>query len=262
MSLIPRYLVTNRTTLVANMAGFLTEYSPVYQRNIPVYKGIENTLEFQILNPDQKPISLIDKIPHFVAFDAEKNLAFEQSGEITISNKGLFKITISESDTLNLQSQYLSYSIYLTDAANTNKTLTYADEQLNATGTIYISSTAFPGPAATKEFFFTQPEDIALEIEAWYTESMYAEPETNGNEGLHTAVVYTNGYVGNVIVQATLENQIDGNSTISWADVASISFSGTESQPTPINFNGVYSYIRFKATVNPANTITKILVRN
>ena len=127
MSLISRYLVNNRTKLVANVAGFVTEYRPVYQKTISIYKGIDNTLEFQVLNPDQKPIPLTNQTAHFVAFDSENNQVIEHTGEVVISNKGLFKIVITENDTLNVDSQYLSYSVYLTDAAAT-KTLTYADE--------------------------------------------------------------------------------------------------------------------------------------
>ena len=40
MQLTPRYLVDNKITIIANDAGLITEYRPVYQRHIKVYKGI------------------------------------------------------------------------------------------------------------------------------------------------------------------------------------------------------------------------------
>ncbi len=58
MQLIPRYLVDNRTTLISNEAGFITEYRKVYTRQLQVYKGIDNVLEFKILNAEQKPVDL------------------------------------------------------------------------------------------------------------------------------------------------------------------------------------------------------------
>ena len=58
MQLVPRYLVSNRSVVVANEAGIITEYRPVYQKHIQVYKGIDNVLEFKIINADQKPIDL------------------------------------------------------------------------------------------------------------------------------------------------------------------------------------------------------------
>ena len=58
MQLLSRYLVNNTTTLVADVAGFITEYRPVYNRELQVYKGIDNTIQFKLLNADQKGINL------------------------------------------------------------------------------------------------------------------------------------------------------------------------------------------------------------
>ena len=49
-----RYLAKNKVVVVANMSGFITEYRPVYQKNLNVYRGIDNLLYFEIKNHDQK----------------------------------------------------------------------------------------------------------------------------------------------------------------------------------------------------------------
>jgi hypothetical protein len=78
---------------------------------------------------------------------------------------------------------------------------------------------------------------------------------------LHTVAVYSNGYIGNVEVQATLDNQINGSNN--WATVGTLVFDGSsETQPVPFNFNGVFSFLRFKFDADPTSTITKILIRN
>ena len=53
-----RYLAPNRIDLLANEAGHITEYKPVYSRQLNVYKGIDNVLEFRLLNADQKPLDV------------------------------------------------------------------------------------------------------------------------------------------------------------------------------------------------------------
>jgi hypothetical protein len=256
MTITPRYLVNDRTLLVSNETGFLTEYRPVYQKNLSVYKGIDNSLEFQLLNADQKPVVLTGKTPKFVAFDENKNLVIQHDGTITNSNKGIFTVTVSENDTLSIKQQYLSYNVYVVDDTTNSKTLTYADEQLNATGTIYVSAQAFPGPNATYSVGFPllQVNDV------WQSGHVPAEAAINGNEALHTAVIYTSGYIGTVTIQATLDEQPTNNSA--WAEVITLTFDGTETEPTPVNFNGVYSNLRFETNTNPADTITAILVRN
>jgi hypothetical protein len=256
MKLIPRYLVNNRTMLVCNEAGLTTEYVKVYQRDLPVYKGISNTLEFQLKNADHKPMNLAGKTMKFNAYDENNRLVIQHDGVVLVANKGLFKIVITENDTLNLKQQYLKYNIYSVDTNNDTQ-LTYADEQSNASGTIYLSADAFPAPTAT--YSITTFSEAASEG-VWYSESLTAEPAINGNEALHTAVVYTDSYVGDVVVQATLENQVTG--TTEWADIATLNFTLSSIEPTPVNFNGVFTHLRFQTSADPADTITKILVRN
>ena len=262
MQIIPRYLVKQRVNIVADVAGFVTEYRPVYRKQIQVYKGIDNVIQFKLLNTDQKAIELSGYTPKFVVFDENKNLVIEHDGVQVTSDgstpiKGVFSITITENDLLNIKQQFLSYNIYLVDV-NSEKVLTYTDSHFGNDGIIKISAEAFPGPQATHSI--TQFTQSNLNVTEFVSESVDAQPGINGNEALHTAAVYTDGYVGDVIVQATLDNQVTGGTT--WADLSTVTFTGNETTPTPINFNGVFSHLRFKTTQNPSNTITKILVRN
>ena len=258
MQLVPRYLVKNRTTLVSNDTGFVTEYRPVYTRQLQVYRGIDNVLDFKLLNADQKPITTLnDHTIKFQAFDENKSLIIEHNGVVVNASKGLFKVTITENDLLNVKQQYLSYSIYLVDSNGDNK-LTYSDAHFGGSGTIYVDTAQFPGPRNTLSIE-TFTEDNA-DAGVWNSEALTAEPGINGNEALHTAVIYPNGYIGNIVLQVTLDNQVTNDT--SWADVQTVSFAGSESEPVPVNFNGVYSHLRFKADANPAEKISKILVRN
>ena len=165
--------------------------------------------------------------------------------------------TISENDLLNVKQQYLTYNIYLVDN-NNSKLLTYSHSNFDNDATIYVNGTTFPGPKASYSIeTFTQTN---VDAQEWVSESIDAQPAINGNEALHTIAVYTESYSGDVIIQATLDNQV--NQSTSWADIDTITFSGTENDPVPLNFNGVFSHLRFKTNVNPADKITKILVRN
>lgn len=329
MQFTSRYLANNKVTVVANLDGLITEYRPVYQKNLQVYRGIDNVLHFEVKNHDQKPISLAGYTPTLVVFDENKNMVIERTGTVvddvitrttvvaesapdtnleftstsgiqvgqtvsgiyiksntlvtavepnrvtlnksptesipldseitfqTRSKRGVFTVTITENDLLDLSQQYLSYAIYLVDTVG-SKTLTYSDSHFGAEATIYVSGQALPGPVATHNVTtFAQDNQSPTE---WYTETINAQPGINGNSALHTAAVYTDSFVGNVTVQGTLENQVTLNTF--WADIATISFTGIETEPQPVNFNGVFSHLRFKADASPADTITKILVRN
>ena len=261
MQLLPRYLCNNTTTVIANMAGFITEYRPVYSKQLQVYKGIDNVLEFRLLNADQKPVNITTYTPKFVAFDETNQMVLEKDATIlddgSTVTRGKFKVTVAENELLNLKQQYLSYNIYLVETDG-DKVLTYSQPNFSNDGVIYINARTFPGPL--NSYSVTTFEQEAPAIETWYSETVDAQPAINGNEALHTVAAYTSSYIGDIVVQATLDNQVTG--TTQWADIATMQLGGSETTPTPINFNGVFSHIRFKATANPADKITKVLVRN
>ena len=233
----------------------------MYSKQLQVYKGIDNVLEFRLLNADQKPVDITSYTPKFVAFDETNQMVLEKDATIlddgSTITRGKFKVTVTENELLNLKQQYLSYNIYLVETDG-DKILTYSQPNFDNDAVIYVNARTFPGPQAT--YSVTQFEQEAVGVESWYSETIDAQPGINGNEALHTAAVYTSTYTGEVIVQATLDNQI--TESTNWADVATLTFTGTEDTPQPVNFNGVFSFLRFKADANPADTITKILVRN
>lgn len=260
MQLVPRYLVNQRNLIIANDGTQATEYRQVYQKNLNVYRGIDNKIEFQLLNTDQKPVAINNRIVYFVAFDENERLIIEHTGTVVNSNKGLFTVTVTENDLLNLKQQYLHYNIYLKDATN-QKLLTYSNAHYESSGTIFVNGNAFPGPLETYSISQFTGENVENDI--YYSEEITAEPALNGNEALHTAAIYSSGFIGNVVVQVTLENQISGNSqAVDWVDLQTIEFLGTETEPVSTNFNGVFSFIRFKTDANPEGKITKILLRN
>jgi hypothetical protein len=255
MTLTPRYLVKNRTTIITNDAGFITEYRPVYQRQLNVYRGISNVLEFRVLNADQKPVDLTGQVPKFQAYSEDKKLVITHDGVLTNIN-GLFKVTITENDLLNIKEQFLSYNVYL--QSDTEQTLTYANSHFGNSSTMLINGDAFPGPLESK--VITTFTETQVGSGSYVSEWISAEPGINGNEALHTAVIYSTGYAGNVTVEVSLDEQIINQSV--WSVIKTVTLTGAETEPTPVNFNGVYSFLRFKATADPANKISKILVRN
>ena len=256
-----RYLAPNRINVLANEAGHVTEYKPVYSRNLQVYKGIDNVLEFRLLNADQKPVNITSYTPKFVAFDETNQMVLEKDATIlddgSTITRGKFKVTVTENELLNLKQQYLSYNIYMQESDG-DKVLTYSHSNFDNDATIFVNGRTFPGPL--NSYSVTTFEQESVGVDKWYSETVDAQPAINGNEALHTAAVYTASYSGDVVVQATLDNQV--TESTQWADVATLTFVGTETEPKPVNFNGVFSHVRFKTDANPADKITKVLVRN
>ena len=100
MQLAHRYLVKSKTILVSNDTGFVTEYRPVYNKQLKIFKGIDNTLEFRLMNADQKPVNLANYSPRLVAFDENKTQVLDKQGTVlddgSTTTRGLFTITIGD----------------------------------------------------------------------------------------------------------------------------------------------------------------------
>ena len=257
MQLIPRYLVKNKIDVVSNDIGFVVEYRPVYSRQLKVYRGIDNQFQFRLLNADQKPVT-ITGVPVIVVFDEnnskiiDKKCAVQDDGS-SVQGRGMFNVTITENELLNIKEQYLKYNVYI--EGDESNLITYADRNFGSAGTMFVDGNAYPGPKSSLEITdFVQIGDY------WATGGYDAQPGLNGNEALHTSVIYTNAYIGTVEIQATLDDQLTGANN--WTTIDTITFIGSETQPVPTNFNGVFTFLRFKVGTDPASKITKILVRN
>ena len=259
MQLTPRYLVNNKTNLVADLAtGITTEYRKVYEKNLQIYRGIDNVLTFEIKNNDQKPISILNTYtPKFVAYDESKTQILDKTGTIiettTPSYKGQFTVTITENELLDVKDQYMSYAVYLIKDSDSSKVVTYSNAHFQMTGTIEVHSSAFPGPKDSYSVStFTESD-----TDTFVSEKVQADPALNGNTALHTVAVYgSSDFDGTVTIQGSLENQNPTN----WVDITSSAMSNP-TEPKYMNFNGVFSFLRTKYT-KTAGTIDKVLIRN
>ena len=85
--------------------------------------------------------------------------------------------------------------------------------------------------------------------------NIYANPEYNGNSGLHTVALYMTAYKGLVLIQGTLDNNpTDDRSYYTIDTKVYTGFTGIDHA----NFNGVYTYIRIlyipsKGPLDPNN---------
>lgn len=144
MRKISSYLYPNRITLLAGLAAFYTEYNNVYQRNVKIYNGVDNTIEFDIKNADQKRIDLVTLSNiEMNVMDASGNALPNSPYAVTpTALKGIATVTIPENDLANLTDQFLTYSV--TARKNNADVILYADTRFGMSGTIELIGNAMP----------------------------------------------------------------------------------------------------------------------
>ena len=201
MQKISRYLYPNRIELLANIAEFSVEFTNVYQRNLKIYNGIDNTIEFDIKNADQKRIDLtsLSQIRMNV-MDASGNAL--PNSPYTVSStsiKGIGTVTIPQEDLLDLTDQFLVYSV--TALKNGNDIMLYSDSRFGAVGTIELIGNAMPKFIDSKTY-----------------KSFTAEIDLHGNPIYHSSAIPTKFYEAIATDTLSFEIHVTGFVGTIWID--------------------------------------------
>ena len=247
MQKISSYLYSNRVTLLADLAGFTTEYTNVYQRNLKIYNGIDNTIEFDIKNADQKRIDLstLTQIEMNV-MDAQGNALENSPYAVTpTALKGIATVTIPQEDLDELSNQYLKYSVTAVNTAGAD-VLLYADTKFGAVGTIELVGDALPTFRDDRVYeHFTQEIDLNGNVTnhtpAIATKFYEAEPAKTFDFEIDVT-----GFIGTIYLEGTENSTISVNSYLNATPIRTITT--TVATTTTINFNDVdvgnYNYFR------------------
>jgi len=246
------YLYNNVQYLYADMAPLSMGYRKMYARNMKLYKGIDNTFQIKLMNSDQKLINAVGQTLSWVLLNrSTAEVQFMLTKTVEGGDNSLVSFTVNEGDLESINGGMYMYSAYLT-ATNGKKTILYGDSQNGVSVPVEIITNSFPQvyPSIVLDTFTSSPSGL-------YTSVVNARPELNGkNNALHTAAFYSTNFTGTVNIEVTLSN----DNTPTWAVLDSISISSTDTV-TYANFNGVFTYVRFRV-ITTTGTVDKILYRS
>jgi hypothetical protein len=265
MQKISSYLYTNRIQLLADLAGFSTEYTNVYQRQVKIYNGIDNTIEFDIKNADQKRIDLTTlTVIELNIMDASGNSLTNSPYAVTPTLlKGIATVLIPQEDLSELDPQYLKYSVSaVKDGADV---MLYCDSRFGAVGTIELVGNAMPtfrDPAVYKTF------TGVIDLDGNVINSFSAVPATY-YEAVPTSQmsfeIYVTGFIGTVWVEATTNSTISVNSYLHAKKLRTTTI--TEATTTIVRFDNIavedYKYFRVSYQADdplkPTGTVDKLI---
>jgi len=260
MQILPIYLYANKLDVILDLDDTIRGVNQVmYQRDLTIQKGIKNQVRIQFKNSDQKRISISTTQTFvFSMFDAiNQRLMIEKELTVlaeTTSTKGTALLTLTESDTLDLDKSSYTYSVKVKDNDGTY-TAAYANTYYGMNGTIHISNDIYPVLKDSAEITSFNPDyNNTTRLYEHKSGKIYAFPEYNGNTALHTVALYMTAYKGTVLIQGTLNNSPNGDSD--FYTVSTIPYTGFTGVDY-VNFNGVFTYIRivYIPATAPAGTI-------
>jgi len=265
MQKCPIYLYSNSFTVLLDLDNNTRINNVMYQRELQIQRGLKNKVQIQFKNSDQKFVNVSSGTYVFSMFDdinqrqvVTKPLEIIDAG--TTSTRGLAQLTLSESDTLDLDLGKYKFTVAALDSDG-SYTPTYANTYYGVSGTLELRQDSFPNLKPSVEvagfgysngFQMIYNADMNYQQYEYYSGNLEAHPEFNGSTALHTMAFYLTRFKGVVHIEGT---QV--NSPGFFGDYVTLStktyngFTGVDYA----NVNGVWSFLRVKyiPTKNPGS---------
>jgi hypothetical protein len=269
MQKISSYLYSNRIQTEVNLASSTLEWRIVYQRKVKIYQGLDNVIELDVKNAEQKRQVITGFDMKFVIMDQLNQEVYTGDVDVNTGITGIAKITIPSAALEYLQPQFLKYTVYKVNSDNT-KTPLYGDTQFGVTGTIDLLAGAMPSelPAQIMDTFNYLDDTSDPEYpRIFYSESIDVNPPNDITEAQSLSLEFwAAGLDATVTVQVT-EDIVIGWAT-NWRDLETFTIASTTDRLTKIYNNGDdysnnISWLRVKYIRATDNTgkLDKVLVR-
>ena len=271
MQAISVYLYPNKLDVFTNLPDeWLQErYRRVYNRNVKIFRGVDNRVDLQAKNSDQKKQDLTGYTLVFNLLAREtQELLLQKDCVIVSEENGRYYVTLTEADLRTIEPGNYQYSIIKetrTDLGNqytvTERTPLYIDSQYGVVSTIEIGSDITGEPLdSNKITVFGKHESFGEPFATYYVSSIIdAKPELSAPQTTHTFQFNFKSYTGSVVIQGSLS---EGGNPQVWTDLTTFT---TDADNTLYkNVVGKYNWFRIKHTpdtIANTGTVDSVLYR-
>jgi hypothetical protein len=270
MQLNSVYLYPNKIDVFTNaLASWQTErYRRVYNRNLKTYRSVDNRIDLQVRNSDQKAADITGSTLVFNIITREgKDLILSKDCVTVSASSGKVYVILTQAELTTLESGFYNYSIIqevretinTTEYRVTSKTPMFQDAQYGAIGTLEVSGDVLGETEESLEitkFEYINPGTTGYTDPRYYTTSIIdAIGNTQTPSSLHTFQIYSTNYTGTVKIQGSLS---EGGTPNVWTDIETITL--TAATQTYRNVTGKYNFFRVRHFPT-TGTVDKVLYR-
>jgi len=228
----------------------IRRYQTVYAKTLKLHKGVDNRLQFQLINQDQKPINVTSKELFFRIINEDgTKLLFTKMLTNIVALNGIVQLDTISTDIIDIETQYCYYSIEMSDG--TADLPVFVDHNSGARGKIQIVDSVLPD--------FTPSNLVNVPNHQLPSRTgpaiTYYSSVFSAREGFNvTAQVYFDNYSGTVQTQGSTIVDAD------WYDIGDVTTYTEQMDCATTNIIGFHPYMRFKF-VSTAGDATHIYTR-
>jgi len=255
------YLYSNKIDAFTSPLDSQTieRYRRVYNRNLKIYRSVDNRIDLQLRNSDQKPLTITNSLVFNLVSQSTGKLVVQKDmvltpDDLTAKVKGRAYVVLSNDDMVDIEEGFYQYSVVEetrnliagTDEYTVSSSRpTYIDSQYGVFSTLEVVGDVLgttTDSLVVNKFAYTNPFTTGSTDPRFYISSMIdARPKLATPQSLHTFQFYFNSFDGEVKIQGTTDDQ--GAQVSHWNDLLTFS----PSEPVEYkNVTGRYSWFRIK----------------
>lgn len=255
----PVFIYTQRQIVVLLSGNSARRYMPVYAKPLTLHKGVDNQIQFQFLNQEQKPVDITGKeiTCRIISYDGSEVL-LRKALTPTLALNGLAVLTLNAADIEDIPAQKAHYSLEI--PVGEFGFPVFVDQNAGARGDMNIVNSVLPAfiPSANVTIPTGQPfpnidsnnsiSNVLPNANTYY--SSVINTENNPILTLQTSFYQYNGDV-----------TIEGSTIVDndWYPITTATYSNNSTTQGYV-IEGYHPYIRMVFTSN-TGAITNILSR-
>lgn len=233
---------------------------PVYAKPLTLHKGVDNQLQFQFLNQEQKPVDITGKEISFraISFDGSKVL-FRKALTVQLGLTGIASLFVNAAEIEDIDAQRGHYSLEI--PVGEFDFPVFVDQNAGARGDLYIVNSVLPA--------FIPSESVSIPTGQPFPN---LDPLVNPSNPLPNANIYYSSVINTednpiLTVQSTLTEYngivaIEGSTIVDgdWYPITTSEDYSNVSDTKGWSIRGFHPYVRMVFTSN-AGVVTNILAR-
>lgn len=243
--------------IVVLLSGFSPrKYMPQYAKPLTLHKGVDNQIQFQFLNQEQKPVDITNKsiTCRIISYDGSEIL-LQKALTLQLPATGIAALILNASDIENIPAQKAHYSLEI--PVGQFDYPVFVDQNAGARGDMNIVNSIFPSfiPSMPITIPTGQPfPNLNPNANANTTANTYYSSVINTeNNPILTLQTQYEGYYGNVTIEGS--TIVDND----WYPILNETYSNV-SETKGYTVTGYHPYVRMVFTSN-VGVVTNILSR-
>ena len=257
MQFNPVYLYSNKLDVYTSSLGSWTteRYRRVYNRNLKIFRGVDNRIDIQVRNSDQKASNITGSYLVFNLISKDtNNLVLQKDFTPADLATGKLIIILTAHELLDLDNGFYSYSIIKETRTNVDSSNyivnsrmpLYMDSQYDTVGTLEILGDVYGDvepSTVINTFSYTNPFTVGDSTPSWFESAIIDTRSKNKySDSLHTFQFYSTNYTGSVLIQGNLDDQGGTPRESKWVTIDSVDLTSEQYK----NVQGKWNWLRIK----------------